>query len=83
MIDWDFFIKALIVRFCPIAYDDPIKALTKLRQSGTVEEYKARFETLSNWLKGLSDTYKLSCFLIDLRDDIHLPIRMFNPQNFT
>lgn len=56
-----------------------LEALTRLRQSGTVEDYQAKFETLSNRLRGLSDTYKLSYFFSSLRDEIRLPVRMFNP----
>jgi hypothetical protein len=32
-------------------------------------------------LKGLSEKYKLSCFLSGLRDDIRLPLRMLKPQD--
>lgn len=71
--------KALLIRFGPSCYDDPMEALTRLRQSGSVEDYKTQFESLSLRLRGLSDNYKLSCFLSGLRDDIRLPVRIFNP----
>lgn len=45
-----------------------------------VEEYKSSFEGLSNRLRGLSEGYKLNCFLSGLKDDIRLPVRMFNPK---
>lgn len=67
---WDEFLNALLMRFGPSSYNDPMEQLTRLRQLGTVEEYKANFEALSNKLRGLSNTYKLSCFLSDLRDEI-------------
>lgn len=78
---WEEFVRALLVRFGPSRYDDPMEQLTRLRQMGTVEEYKDSFEFLSNRLRGLSEVYKLSCFLSGLRDDIRLPIRMFTPSN--
>lgn len=75
--------RTLLIRFSLNPYDDSKEALTKLRQVGIVEDYKSRFETLSNRLSGLSDTYKLSCFMSGLRDEIRLTIRMFNPSNLS
>ena len=43
--------------------------------------YKAQFEVLSNKIKGLSSSHKLSCFLSGLKDKIRLPARMLNPQS--
>lgn len=40
MVDCDSFIKALLVRFRPNAYDDQIEYLTQSRQNGAVKEYK-------------------------------------------
>ncbi|XP_041016309.1 uncharacterized protein LOC121258846 [Juglans microcarpa x Juglans regia] len=58
-----------------------MEQLAKLRQKGSVEEYKADFEALSHRLHGLSENYKLSCFLSGLRDDISLTVKMFTPNN--
>ncbi|KAF5462657.1 hypothetical protein F2P56_018645 [Juglans regia] len=79
--DWEGFTKALLVRFGPSAYDDPMEYLTRLKQTGSVEDYKTSFEGLSNRLKKLSEDYKLSCFLSGLKDEIRLPVRMFGPKN--
>jgi hypothetical protein len=73
---WDTFAKACLVRFGPTAYDDPMESLTQLRQTKTVAAYKAQFEALSNRLRGLTEPYKLSCFLSGLKDEIRLPVRM-------
>ena len=43
--------------------------------------YKAQFEVLSNRIKDLSSSHKLSCFLSGLKDEIRLPVRMLNPQS--
>jgi hypothetical protein len=64
--------------FGPCSYDDPMEVLTRLRQQSSVEEYKCKFEALSNRLRGLSEAYKLSCFLSVLKEEIKLPVRMFN-----
>lgn len=39
-ITWKGFIKDLILRFSPRRYDDPVGQLTKLRQSGTIQQYQ-------------------------------------------
>lgn len=81
--NWDAFVRALLVRFGPNPYEDPMEALTKLSQGGSVEEYKAQFETLSNKLSWLSTTYKMSHLLSGLKDEIRLPFRMFSPLTLT
>ena len=69
------------MRFGTTAYDDPMETFSRLRQTTTVAIYKAQFEVLSNKIKGLSTTHKLSCFLSGLRDEIRLPVRMLNPKS--
>lgn len=69
------------MRFGPSTYDDPMEALTKLRQMETVEEYNVEFENLSNRLGRLSDPHKLSYFFSGLKDEIRLAARMFNPRD--
>ena len=79
---WEVFIKALQTRFGTSAYDDPMEALTRLKQTTSVVSYKGNFEILSNRIKGLSESHKLSCFLSGLKDDIRLPVRMLVPKSF-
>lgn len=78
LIDWEAFVRALLIRFKPSVYDNSMEALTRFRQLGSIEEYKALFEALSNQLRGLSNVYKLLCFLSGLKDEIYLPRKMFN-----
>ncbi|XP_042965413.1 uncharacterized protein LOC122299304 [Carya illinoinensis] len=78
---WETFVRSLLMRFGPTAYDDPMEALTRLKQTSSVAAYKSQFEALSNRLRGLSEHHKLSCFMSGLRDEIRLPIRMLNPIN--
>ena len=52
--NWEALVQALLIRFGSIAYDDPMEALTRLRQTSTVALYKGEFEILSNRIKGLS-----------------------------
>lgn len=58
-----------------------MEALTKLRQTTTIEAFKCEFEHLSNQLHGLAVPYKLSCFLGGLREDIRYMVRMMQPQS--
>lgn len=80
---WSEFIKALQIRFGRGSYDDPMETLVKLKQTGSIEEYKSQFELLANRVVGLLDNLKLSCFLGGLSDEIRLPVRMFNPRTLT
>jgi hypothetical protein len=36
---------------------------------------------LSNRVRGLSDSHRLSCFLGGLKEEIKIGVRMLNPQN--
>jgi len=63
------------------SYDDPMETLSKLKQEGTLEDYKDQFDTLALKVHGLPDGHKLSCFLGGLRDDIRVRVRMFNPKS--
>ena len=69
------------IRFGATTYDDPTETLTRLRQTASVSSDKVQFEILSNRIKGLSPTHKLSCFLSGLRDEIRLPVRMLSPKS--
>jgi hypothetical protein len=77
---WEAFESAIQFRFGPNCYDDPMEALTRLRQTSSIAIYKTQFERLSNRLKGLSEGYKLSCFLSGLRDEIRFPLRLLKPR---
>ena len=46
--NWEGMVQALYVRFGSTPYDDPMEALTRLKQTSTVVVYKAEFEALSN-----------------------------------
>ena len=77
---WESFVEALLIRFGSSAYEDPMEALTRLRQTNNVINYKGQFEALFNRIRDLSENHKLSYFLSGLRDEIRLPIKMLNPK---
>jgi hypothetical protein len=68
------------VRFGKGSYDDPMETLSKLKQVGSLDEYKTQFEVLASTVLRLIDFHKLSMFFGGLRDDIRLPVKMFNPK---
>ncbi|KAF8413581.1 hypothetical protein HHK36_001572 [Tetracentron sinense] len=80
---WDAFAWSLEIRFGPTEYDDPVDALTKLRQTSTVDDYQTRFETLANRTDGLNEPFMVSCFLSDLKDDIRFSVKMFKPSTLS
>lgn len=69
------------MRFWNSSYDDHTEVLIRLRQTITVATYKTQFEVISKKMKGLSENYKLSCFLNGLKDKLRLLVRMLHPQN--
>lgn len=62
---WDAFTRALELRFGPSAFENHQTTLFKSRQTGSVTDYQAQFETLSNRVNGLSSELLLNCFLSD------------------
>ncbi|KAJ0093889.1 hypothetical protein Patl1_27117 [Pistacia atlantica] len=78
---WEGFVCALQTKFGSSPYEDPMEALIRLKQTSTMEDYKSQFDALSNQLKGLVESYELSCFLSGLREDIQFVVRMLNPSN--
>jgi hypothetical protein len=78
---WNVLAQALLERFGPSSYDDPMKCLTGLKQITSVDEYKEKFESLSNRVRGIDDHNKHNNFLSGLKDEIRLLVRMFNLQS--
>jgi len=77
---WEEFIRSMKIRFGRSSYDDPMETLCKLKQVATLDKYKNLFDTLSLEVQRLLEEHKLNCFLGGLRDDIRVPVRMFNPK---
>jgi hypothetical protein len=77
--NWNVLTQALLDKFGPSTYDDPMESLSRLKQVSSVDEYKEKFEAFSTRMRGCDDYNKLSSFLSGLKDEIRLPVRMFNP----
>jgi len=78
---WEEFARAIQIRFGRGAYDDPMETLSKLKQEGSLEDYKTKFDTLALKVQRLPEEHKLSCFLGGLKAEIRLSVRMFNPKS--
>ena len=58
-----------------------MEAFINIKQTSIEAVYKTQFELLSNQVRGLLDSHKLSCFLEGLKEEIMMRVRMLNPKN--
>lgn len=71
--------EAIHTQFGLLAYEDPIGALTKLRQKGSLEDYQTKLKFLSKKISGLNKGFCISTFLSGLKDELRIIITMFKP----
>lgn len=76
---WRQFSTALCKRFGSRKNLDPMSALSKLTQKGTVSSYITEFETMINLVHGLDEPHQVSLFLSGLRADIQAGVRLLSP----
>ncbi|XP_077242128.1 uncharacterized protein LOC143882535 [Tasmannia lanceolata] len=76
---WQEFESALKYRFGPSPFDDPQGALSKLTQTGSILDYQAKFEELSNKVYGLSDQFLKSCFISGHKPEIQREVIAHQP----
>jgi hypothetical protein len=81
MSNWEEFVRAMQIRFGKGSYDDPVETQTKLNQVGLLENYNTQFDNLALKVQGLPESHKLSYFLGGLKNEMRLPVRMFNPRS--
>eukprot|EP00253_Pinus_taeda_P026508 PITA_26508 len=74
---WDKFKKALTD--CFDQESDFLGRLTKLRQTGTVDEYITAFEALAFRTRGLSDVFYTECFINGLKEAIKAHVQLHHP----
>jgi hypothetical protein len=56
--------------------------LTKLKQSGTMEDFIATFERLDFHTEGMSDAFFRECFISGIKDEIRAHVLMAQPQSW-
>nr|CAD1842592.1 unnamed protein product [Ananas comosus var. bracteatus] len=76
---WEEYVSALNTRFGTDLNDDPMAELKELKQTGSVMDYQDKFDALLNRVE-LAEEYVVSCFLSGLKDEIQIPVRMFQPR---
>ncbi|GJR07340.1 hypothetical protein Tco_0530324 [Tanacetum coccineum] len=74
-VPWDMYEKEALKRFGTV-FEDPRVELKNLKQDGTVQQYQELFEALLNRLE-LSEACVVSLFIGGLKQEISVPIRMF------
>ena len=77
---WNEFTKAVLHRFGPTDYDDPSEALSRLRQTTTVNAYQEAFENLSHKVDDLPENFLIGSFIAGLKDEIRLDVRVKQPK---
>jgi len=80
---WNEFVKALLHRFGPTDYKYPSKALSRLKQTSTVNLYQEAFKKLSHKVDDLLEKFLVGYFIAGLKDEIHLDIRVKQPKTFS
>jgi len=78
---WDQFTKALRDRFDQ--GDSFLGSLTKLRQTGTVDEYITAFEALAFRTQHLSDEFYTECFISGLKEAIKAQVLLHHPPTWS
>ena len=79
-LSWEDLTRALLHRFGPTEFDDPSEALTRLKQTTTVEVYQDEFERLSQLIDNLPDTYLIGCFIAGFKDEVRLDVKIKKPR---
>lgn len=76
---WSKIVKVVLLHFGPIQYEDPLESLTHLRQTTNMVAYQEAFERLSHQVDSLLEIFLIGCFVIGLRDDIRIDVKIKHP----
>ncbi|KAL5800092.1 hypothetical protein ACOSQ4_032976 [Xanthoceras sorbifolium] len=82
-VTWMGFTKALLLRFGPTGYEDPSEALTRHKQTTTLSAYQEEFKKLSHKVDELPEIFLIGCFVVGLKDDIRLDVKIKQPCSLT
>ncbi|KAL5756245.1 hypothetical protein ACOSQ2_020991 [Xanthoceras sorbifolium] len=77
------FTTALLHHFGPTDYNDPSKALSRLKQTTTVNAYQVEFEKLSHKIDDLPEKFLVGSFIAGLKDEIRLNVRIKQPKTLS
>ncbi|EEF28928.1 conserved hypothetical protein [Ricinus communis] len=78
-ITWDIFKKELVSRFDPGIETDFGEALSRVKQTGSLKDYRKEFERLSNRVEDCPTKELIGTFMGGLKEAIAEEVRMSNP----
>ncbi|KAL8103484.1 hypothetical protein AgCh_027901 [Apium graveolens] len=78
---WPEFEMQIRIQFGPSPYEDPNTQLKKLKQTGTITDYKVKFQYLTNRIHGLPESFLKGCYIGGLRHDIQCEVIASQPYN--
>lgn len=78
---WEDFWLAIIRRLQPTMVKNPVELLLGLKQTGSMEEYKEKFELCVGPLKNAEPTYLRSIFLNGLKELIKAELKLYPTKN--
>ena len=86
-LSWPAFRTAVEAEFGPEEFEAQMHQLVQLRQTGSVQEYRQQFETSMYHLLSLdphlSPQFFISQFLLGLKDELRLGVRLQSPSSIT
>lgn len=77
-VTWPYYLHHMKHRFCNPEFLDPMFELSRVRHTGTVEEYYLEFESWLNMVR-LPDSQALGLFMSNLKSDICDHVRLYEP----
>ncbi|CAL9238536.1 unnamed protein product [Arabidopsis halleri] len=78
---WPVFEEELWVQFGPAEGEDFDEALSKIQQTGTLQEYQREFERLQNKVEGWTQKALIGTYVGGLNPEIADSVRMFRPKS--
>ena len=86
-VSWATFRAAIEEEFGPEEFETQMHELVQLRQTGSVQDYRQQFETRMYHLLSLDPTlstqFFISQFLLGLKDELRLGVRLQSPSSIT
>ncbi|KAH9735628.1 hypothetical protein KPL71_017801 [Citrus sinensis] len=80
VVTWEIFMEELWARFGPTDCEDFDEALSRVKQTGTLGDYRKEFERLGNRVQGWTQKALVGTFMGGLKPEISEEIRLFRPR---
>lgn len=80
VVTWEVFVEELWARFGPTDCEAFNEALSRVKQTGTLRDYRKEFERLGNRVQGWTQKALVGTFMGGLKPEISEEIRLFRPR---